>query len=266
MRRIRPDEPLPRLQKRDLDGHPRAERMNGMGIESADPLRKARIFRQFLLSGLAIVLTASLFLAAERMVRFVHLPPGSFVPSPSVMQTIFLVLCVAAMLLISRGRLAVFGFTRGSYAFSLRILWWVLPLAVFSLMGAFASPHAHFLIDLTKAQTIVFVWLYSSFCEETLVRGLLQTLLARSAEAAGRGMSMPVLVSGLFFGAMHLMLIRLIGPAAIPIVLMAKYLGLVAAYYKEKTGSLLPAILLHALFNIAGTLPFWTILWLRAGR
>jgi membrane protease YdiL (CAAX protease family) len=77
---------------------------------------------------------------------------------------------------------------------------------------------------------------------------------------------MPVVVSGLFFGAMHLTLIRLIGPGAIPIVLAATYLGLVAAYYREKTGSLLPAYILHVLFNIAGTLPMWLILGLHSGR
>lgn len=240
--------------------------MNEMEIASANPLRKARIFRQFLLFAPVIGFTAALFLVAQHAVRFVHLPPGSFVPLPSVMQTIFLVLCIIAMLLLSRGRLAEFGFTRGTYTFSLRILWWVLPAAAFSFMGAIASPHARAFIDLTKMQTIVFVWLYSSFCEETLVRGLLQTLLSRSAEATGRGMSTPVVVSGLFFGAMHLTLLRLIGAGAIPIVLMATYLGLVAAHSREKTGSLLPAILLHLLFNIAGTLPMWAILWLRAGR
>ena len=215
---------------------------------------------------LAIAFTVALFLAASYAAKFVHFPPGSFIPSIFAMQTVFLVLCIAAMLLISKGRLAEFGFTRGTYRFSLRILWWLLPVAAFSLMGAIASPHAHFFIDLTKMQTIVFVWIYSSFCEETLVRGLLQTLLSRGARAVGRGLNMPVIVSGLFFGAMHLMLIRLIGPAAIPIVLLATYLGLVAAYYREKTGSLLPAYLLHALFNVAGTLPMWAILWLRGGR
>lgn len=221
---------------------------------------------RFFMRVLAIVLTAALFLAANHAAKFVPLPPGCFIPRPSVMQTIFLILCIAVMLLISKGRLAEFGFARGTYTFSLRILWWVLPVAAFPLMGALASPHAHFFIDLTKMQTIVFIWIYSSFCEETLVRGFLQTLLSRGVEATGRGMSMPVVVSGLFFGAMHLMLIRLIGPAAILIALMATYLGLVAAYYREKTGSLLPAYLLHVLFNIAGTLPAWVILWLRAGR
>jgi membrane protease YdiL (CAAX protease family) len=55
------------------------------------------------------------------------------------------------------------------------------------------------------------------------------------------------------------------GPGAIPVVLMATYLGLVAAHYREKTVSLLPAILLHVLFNIVGILPFWMIQWLRGG-
>jgi membrane protease YdiL (CAAX protease family) len=46
---------------------------------------------------------------------------------------------------------------------------------------------------------------------------------------------------------------------------MATFLGLVAARYREKTGSLLPAIIVHALFNIGSMLPLWTILWLRGG-
>jgi membrane protease YdiL (CAAX protease family) len=48
----------------------------------------------------------------------------------------------------------------------------------------------------------------------------------------------------------------------VPIVL-ATFLGIVAAYYRESTGSLLPAILVHALFNIGGTLPLWAVEWLR---
>jgi membrane protease YdiL (CAAX protease family) len=228
-----------------------------------------KFFRQFLMPAGAIAFAASLFLAALFAVRLITLPPGSFFQRTSVMQTIYLVLCLTAMLLISRGRLAEFGFTRGTFRFSPRILWWLLPVAVFSILGAPASPHSHSFIDMTKTQTIVFIWLYSSFCEETLVRGLLQTLLSRSSEAGAvvrRGLSMPVVVSGLFFGAMHLTLIRLIGPGAIPIVLAATYLGLVAAYYREKTGSLLPAYILHVLFNIAGTLPMWLILGLHSGR
>jgi membrane protease YdiL (CAAX protease family) len=55
------------------------------------------------------------------------------------------------------------------------------------------------------------------------------------------------------------------GAGAVPVVLLATCLGLIAAHYREKTGSLLPPILIHALFNIGGTLPLWTVQWLRGG-
>jgi membrane protease YdiL (CAAX protease family) len=231
-----------------------------------------RVIRQFFLSLMAIALAAALFLAAAYTVRFIHLPPGSLIPLPSVMQAIFLVLSLAAMLLISKGRLAIFGFTRGTYKFSPRIFLWVLPMAVLCTAGALTSRGGHTDVGpaagFSKLQIIVFVWIFSSICEEILVRGLLQTLLSRTAKAGAAiryRLSMPVVVSGLFFGAMHLTLIKRMGTGAMPIVVLATCLGLIAAHYREKTGSLLPAILIHLLFNIGGTLPLWTILWLRGG-
>jgi len=74
---------------------------------------------------------------------------------------------------------------------------------------------------------------------------------------------MPVDVSGLFFGFMPFVLIKSMGHAAIPVILLAVVLGLVAARYRERTGSLLPAIIAHALFNIGGMLPLWVIQWMR---
>ena len=175
------------------------------------------------------------------------------------------------MWLISKGRLDSFGFTRGTYKFSPSILLWVLPAAVLPIVGALASrggQNAGEPFGFTKIQTILFIWIFSSFCEETLVRGLLQTLLSRSVKAgaaASRWLSMPVVVSGIFFGAMHLTLLLRMGPKAILVVVMATYLGLVAAHYREITGSLLLAFLLHMLFNIVGILPFWMVQWLRGG-
>jgi membrane protease YdiL (CAAX protease family) len=82
---------------------------------------------------------------------------------------------------------------------------------------------------------------------------------------ASRWLSMPVVVSGLLFGAMHLVLVKQMGPGAIPLILLTTCLGLVVAHYREKMGSLLPAIIIHALFNIGGSLPLWVIQWLRGG-
>jgi membrane protease YdiL (CAAX protease family) len=216
---------------------------------------------------LALAFTAVVCLAAMYAPRIVRVPPGSFFPPTFVTHSLMLALSVAAMLLISKGRLDLYGFTKGAYEFSPRIFLWVLPMAVLSTVQAVAS-HGQGTggpPGFTKLQVIVFVWVYASICEETLVRGLLQTLLSGNAQvgaAAPRRLSMPVLVSGLFFGSMHIVLVKSMGPAAVPVILLAVFLGLVAARYREKTGSLLPAIIVHALFNIGGMLPLWVIQWL----
>lgn len=228
-------------------------------------------FRNSFRPVLAVALTAAVFLAALYATRIIHFPPGSFFPPPFVTHSLMLVLSIAAMGLISKGRLDLYGFTWGTYTFSPRILLWALPTAVLSIGSAIASRGAMgtgLPFGFTKVQGIVFIWIYASICEETMVRGLLQTLLSGTAHAGAAlrpWLSLPVVVSGLFFGAMHLVLIKQMGLRAIPVILLATCLGFVVAHYRQKTGSLLPAIIIHALFNIGGTLPFWVVQWLRGG-
>jgi membrane protease YdiL (CAAX protease family) len=217
----------------------------------------------------ALMLASAVVLAGMYAAKLVVVPSGGFFPPSFVTHTVMLVLAFALMLLLSKGRPGVYGFTRGTYKFSARILLWALPTAVLSTASAFAPPGGHGTISflgLTKLQVIAFVWIYASISEELLTRGFLQTQLSGNRGAgltAPRILSLPVVVSGLFFGAMHIVLIGVIGYAAVPVSLLAAVLGLVSARYREKTGSLVPAIIVHALFNIGGTLPLWLIQWLR---
>jgi membrane protease YdiL (CAAX protease family) len=217
----------------------------------------------------AIALAAVVALVAMYAAGIVGVPPASFFPPSFVTHSVMLALSVAAMWLLSKGRLERYGLAKGTYKFNPRILMWVLPTAVLSIASAVASPAGQGTggpIELTKLQCVVFVWVYASISEELLTRGLLQTLLSgnsRGAAPAPRRLSMPVLVSGLFFGSMHIGLVKSMGPAAVPVILLAVFLGLIAARYRERTGSLLPAIIVHALFNIGGMLPLWVIQWLR---
>lgn len=183
------------------------------------------------------------------------------------MQSIYLVLCIVLMAWLAKGRLVDFGFTWGTFRPTWRFFLWILPALALGLASAMSARGGHDsgnFLGFTKLQTVVFVWIYSSFCEEILTRGLLQTLLQRAAGCSGRGLrNYPMILSGLFFGAMHLGLVPRLGAGALPIVAYATYLGLVAAYYRQRSASLAPAILLHMLFNIAGTLPAWVVLWVR---
>ena len=219
-------------------------------------------------ASLAITLAAAVVVAAFFASPLVHLPKGSFFPSSFVTHSVFLVLSLALMTLFSRGKLAEYGFTFGSFRLSWDYFAWVVPVLLLGLMEAAGnrSGKSANMLGMTNLQVVVFVWFYASICEEVLTRGLLQTLLERSARVENtlrRWLNLPVVVSGLFFGAMHLILLRSMGAQALLVVAFATYVGLVAAHYRQKTGSLAPPILLHMLFNIAGSLPLWIVLWLR---
>lgn len=192
----------------------------------------------------------------------------SLVPSSFVTDTVMLLLALVVIRTRPGFSLADFGFTRGSFRWTPGILLWVLPTAALAALSLArrqdaepAGPAAGF----SAVQIVLFVWIYASVAEEILTRGLLQTLVAgrRDSGTRHRWLSDSVIVSGLFFGAMHLVLISSMGAAAVVPIVLATFLGIVAARYRESTGSLLPAILVHALFNIGGTLPLWTAEWLR---
>lgn len=79
--------------------------------------------------------------------------------------------------------------------------------------------------------------------EELFFRGLLQTFLVRLLHSRWLAMG----VASFIFGAVHFQ-----QPQAIPALAL---LGLLMGYAYERTGSLLPAILIHALFNLK------TLIW-----
>jgi membrane protease YdiL (CAAX protease family) len=73
--------------------------------------------------------------------------------------------------------------------------------------------------------------------------------------------SAPVVLAALFFALMHLPLIMLgVSPGALVILLPTAFLlGWIAGYVRERTGSVVPAILVHAVFNVSGSLTDWWV-------
>jgi membrane protease YdiL (CAAX protease family) len=216
----------------------------------------------------ALIVSAAVALVAGRASRFIPLPAHGFLPPSFVTHTVMLALSLALMWTFSKGRLGLYGLGRGTYRFSPRIFLWILPMAVLATMGAMASRGGgddRTFGGLGILQHVVFVWIYASVAEEVLTRGLLQTLLSSGSGTVppGRRVSMPVIVSALFFGAMHLVLLDTMGAFAVVVIIMSVVLGLVAGRYREATGSLIPAVIVHCLFNIGGILPLWIVLWLR---
>jgi membrane protease YdiL (CAAX protease family) len=82
--------------------------------------------------------------------------------------------------------------------------------------------------------------------EEVIFRGLLQTTLARQIPATlsflGTSLSYAAIIVALLFGLIHLKINPITAAAAF-------VLGLFSGELRHRSGSLLPAILVHAIFN-----------------
>lgn len=108
-------------------------------------------------------------------------------------------------------------------------------------------------------ETVLFVWLIASACEEVFYRGLLQGFLsplaAYGVRLRGVYLSVPVVLCAVLFGLGHLCLLgRVPGPMLAAILVSTTTAGFVAGYYRERTGSLLPAVASHMTFNVVGTM------------
>ena len=182
-----------------------------------------------------------------------------------LMQTGLLVFSLVAMLLLGRGKLSGFGFAlpkQAPWRLIISMGFGVGSAAAVIMAIAFFG-ESPLNIEFSPLQTILMIWIYASICEEVFTRGLLQGFLApvsdRGITVWRRRLSLPVLVSAAVFGLMHLSLLSTGSPFApvLAVVVFAFCLGLIAGYYREKTASLLPAIVVHSLFNISGSLIGW---------
>jgi membrane protease YdiL (CAAX protease family) len=190
---------------------------------------------------------------------------SEWLSSGTTTQATMLVASLVLMLALGRGKLARYGFTavtrgqiRTAFIFGsiaavavhlvLALLWRIVPTSGTHPTMAGAS----------FIQIVVTVWIVASTCEEVFLRGLIQGFLdplkVHGVVLRGIRLSLPVVAAAVLFGVMHLMLLTMGTDAYLvgSIVGMATVLGLVAGYYREKTGSLLPAIIIHMLFNVYG--------------
>ncbi len=101
---------------------------------------------------------------------------------------------------------------------------------------------------------------YGSFAEELFTRGWFQGFLEshrnRVFQWAGLTLSLPVLASGIGFGAMHLTLVaKGVDAWTVGFILVfTTTVGLIAAKAREQTGSLLPPVIIHLAGNAGGIL------------
>lgn len=106
-------------------------------------------------------------------------------------------------------------------------------------------------------KNIISIWLLASIIEEIFYRGFLQTFMNPLKDYGIKlkkiYLSLPVLAAAIMFGLMHFCLIGIVPDRIVYfIVVNAFILGTIAGYFREKSGSLIPAIGVHIGFNVVG--------------
>ena len=178
---------------------------------------------------------------------------------PSVQITIPLIVLVSAgiagsfMALLTHGTrgIAEFGFTRSpaSYVIAATLAGIVVGVALAYLAARYPAPSP---LDLSKLRPwMIFVYfvLAAPLQEELIFRGLLQTVMARAVSVPESfwAVHFPVIFVAALFGVIHL-------GSGIVVAASAVLLGLIAGELRRMSGSLVPAILFHALLNAASAL------------
>ncbi len=223
---------------------------------------RTRLIRGVLLY-LAVYLFAVLLLPSVGFVeRFIEVTP--WLSTGDVSQVTMLLVSLVLIFRLGRGDVAAYGLRSTSPRQVLR------PVAVAAVASIVVMVLGGILVTLAgegggdsegpsggPLSFLIGVVLLASIGEEIFARGLLQSFLAPLRE---RGftflrvrLSLPVTVSALLFGLGHLILLtREAPPMVTMVVVSATVLGLIAGYYREKTGSVVPAIAVHMVFNLVG--------------
>lgn len=173
---------------------------------------------------------------------------------PTVIALTLMLACVLMGLAIHRGWLDAddFGWQWPPYRFLFYALLFGAPLSMLIVLvqihvgesGAVAGMH------LAPWQLYLCFGLGAPVQEEAIFRGLLQSALARSlgtwARLAAHGLVASLAVA-LLFGVIHLKVGRFTAIGAL-------VLGVLAGEFKRRSGSLLPGMVCHAVFNLGGLL------------
>ena len=220
--------------------------------------------RALLSIGRGLLMLASVYVPTFILVSAIVMS-GRVSPAPEVLipLTIGVSLAIALILMATVGgaQFRTFGFRPAKAG----TLWWSLALglgigAILSLLGRAIDVQVAYFAGLRTWQVIVFTWIAAPIQEEIIFRGLFQTTVQKAFPRPIRigsvGLSGAVIVSAVAFACVHL---GLLGVGASPgaaglVVFGALIIGLVAGHLRSSSGSLLPCFVVHALFNVMGTI------------
>ncbi len=164
--------------------------------------------------------------------------------------TLLVALLLMFLLARSPAGIAEFGFRipQSRYVASATVFGLTIGLAVTFLSHLLPSKPLFDVSGFAPWMIVLYFLIGASIQEEIIFRGLIQSMVERQGKIgfsfAGGSLSGAVAFSAALFGIIHL-------DAGAVVALGAIILGLVAGELRRRSGSLLPAIIVHALFNAA---------------
>ena len=185
--------------------------------------------------------------------------------SPHIVQFSMLIIAVLSIIFIGKSKFSDFGFKSAPVkvvlksillAFGVSLVLFLANGIYMNITSSITSSQVPFL-EGSFLSRIILVWIIASSVEEIFYRGFLQTYLEPLKEIGLKlgkiYLSLPVILAAVMFGFMHLCLKGMLPWVMVRfIILNATVLGLIAGYYREKTGSLIPAYFVHLTFNVVG--------------
>lgn len=233
-------------------------------MKEAKSIKKSAAIRIPLVIGIAGIIFVLSTLVMDRLVE-----DSEFIRSITFLRrtsrhSTMLLLSLGLILLVSRGRLAGYGFRWSRQIPFAKII-------AFSLLLSLAGNLAAHIFDLAPKRVfgfaaqplldkMVYLWVWSSISEEVFTRGFVQGYLDPfrhiGIKIQSLFLSLPVITGALVFGGMHFILLTfgLEFFRVLYLVILTTLLGLYAGYQKERTNSLVAAVIIHLFFNMGGSL------------
>ncbi len=139
---------------------------------------------------------------------------------------------------------------------------------IFSLTG-YSDSFNTILPFFTITQMILFIVIYGPIAEELFFRGFIQHYLSLLKTTGisffGIYLSLATLITSILFTVAHWPLVHLVNVYGVAMIFTTSFVcGIITGHYVESTGSLLPPLIVHMIFNIIAILEFFILKTLTA--
>jgi membrane protease YdiL (CAAX protease family) len=200
--------------------------------------------------GLTILLFVAVYAPASALAAALHLQIAATVPFVMFFTLVTAIIGIRLLAGRTPGGLVRYGFSVPALKHVGAAVIISAPVAIVTALLLARAHESGPLAGLSLAPWLVVLYfvLGAPIQEEVIFRGLLQTTLATSAASPTApnpkyGVAASLLVA-LLFGCIHLVVGRYTAAAAF-------ILGAIAGEFRRRSGSLIPAVICHAFFNLA---------------